>query len=140
MPFSILGKHTPWRSTVQGLDYFTIELFDDFGAKYYLFISANLHSYISADDAVDTLYDSNANNPALNQISSGEDTQIGSKFSFKFTQSSSSRIDARLSIVSSYGPECSLSFYMQGQVWGSQNRYMMHGTLYIDIESAPIIF
>ena len=131
MPFSILGKHTPWHGTVQGLDYLTFELFDDLGAKYYLFLSASLQYYINAEDAVDTLYDNNANNAALRPLTSGQETPIGSKFTFEFTQIWSSRIEARLSIASSFGPECSVSLHMQGQVFGSQQRFMMHGLLFI---------
>jgi len=135
MPFSILGKHTPWKDgSVQGLDYFTFELFDEFGGKFYLFISATLHAYISADDAVDTLYDNNINNPALVQIQDDVETQIGVKFTFWYKTSQSKKgsdeISARLDIASAFGSDCSVEFSMQGQQWDdSTARYMMHAVV-----------
>ena len=122
MPFSILGKHTPQWGTVQGLDYLTLQLVDFNGDVYYVFVSADLHSYINARDAVDTTYDNNADNPNLVKLDSGAGTRIGTQFTFTYTQSQSNRIDALLKVDDG----CILKFYMQGQVWG-RDRLMMHG-------------
>eukprot|EP01083_Nonionella_stella_P099912 281190_1 len=43
LPFNILGRHYRWSaSSVSGLDYITIELFDDTGDVYYLWLSTGI--------------------------------------------------------------------------------------------------
>jgi len=120
MPYSFIGKHTPWTGTVQvrrihtqyvtksfhrpshahvhfviqGLDHFTIALYGE--TEFYIFISANLHYYIEVEYASGSSYDDNAGNAHLKTLESGVDTPIDADFEFRFTQTSSSRIDAVL--------------------------------------------
>merc|ERR1711971_626449 len=103
-----------------GLDHFTIALYGE--TEYYIFISANLHSYIEVAQASGSAYDDNAGNANLISMVSGADTLIGD-FTFRYTQTiANQQIDAVLTTADG----CTVSFYMKGQIWGAQNRYMMH--------------
>ncbi len=113
MPFSVLGKHTPYSGSTTGLEYLTLELFDSNNATYYLFFSASFQSYINAEHASGTLYDDNVGSPHLVNLSlSSSTTVIGERFDLIFTESDSSRrVDAELWM----DHECPFKWTMQGQ-------------------------
>ena len=126
MPFAILGTHYKvGTSSVSGLEYIVIELYDSDGTEYLVFLSADLHSYIATTDAISTLYDDNAG--LMTDLTSNVDTSIGSLFVINYIQTSSSRIDVTLTI----GNECDVSFFMYDQGYYVDGRWRMH-YFYID--------
>lgn len=141
MPFSVLGKHTPFSLAtessslsleneiafqygsarrlmsngsdsdivVQGLEYLTLELYDDNDDMYLLFMSSSFAAYMDASQAIDSLYDSNMANAI--SLMPGSSTQIGNMFKL-FFEASGSKITAVLTINGS----CTLHWYIQGEV------------------------
>ena len=125
MPFAILGTHYKvGTSSVSGLEYIVIELYDSDGTEYLVFFSADLHSYIATTDAISTLYDDNVG--LMTDLTSNVDTSIGSRFVINYIQTSTTRIDVTLTI----GGQCVISFFMSGQGY-LDGRWRMH-YFYID--------
>ncbi len=124
MPFNILAKHSPWKGrSVQGLEYFTFELFDVDGQRFYLFFSASFQSVIAAENAASTLYDDNVGSPYLVDLVAGNETEIGERFSVYFVEAEGSRIDAVIYIDDG----CSIEWFMESQVVRKRDgRAIMH--------------
>eukprot|EP01083_Nonionella_stella_P087954 244892_1 len=79
MPFTIIGKHKQWSgSGVTGLQYVTMELYDDDGSEYIVFLSSSIARYGSR--GASTLYDEQGQ---LAYLTSGVDTTIGNRFSIQ---------------------------------------------------------
>ena len=129
MPFNILAKHRPWKGkSVQGVEYFTFELFDDDEQRFYLFFSSSFQKMINASLAVSTLYDDNRDSPFLYDIPAENETEIGERFSVYFMQTDGNRLDAVIYVDDG----CSIEFFMEGQVSRKKDgRWLMHlGLIY----------
>ena len=125
MPFNILAKHRPWRGkSVEGMEYFTFELFDDDGQRFYVFFSSSFQSVINAENATSTLYDDNMDSPYLFDLVAGNETEIGERFSVYFEQTDGNMLDAVIYIDGG----CPIEFFMEGQVARSKQdgRWLMH--------------
>eukprot|EP01083_Nonionella_stella_P107624 311920_1 len=126
LPFTVLGKHYQWGSkSVSGLDYITMQLYDDNGDIYYLWLSSSIHSYLNATAAVNTLYDDNT---AATLVTYDTATPIGNRFNITITSSSNpARIDVALTIDG----KCDVNLYMISQGNHVNGRDRMH-YLHID--------
>eukprot|EP01083_Nonionella_stella_P256887 879898_1 len=109
MPFTIIGHHTyiGLSDIMTGLDYLTFELYDDDGTEYLLFFNSSIASYTTRYDAGSTLYAS-VESTVLTSIRSDTNTQIGNRFSIRFTESFDD-IEAILTIDGT----CFVKFWME---------------------------
>eukprot|EP01083_Nonionella_stella_P263575 895219_1 len=122
MPFAISGRHYHWNGLpVTGLDYITIELYDDNGDVHFLWFSSSLHHWVT--NGPTTLFDA-YNSSELNELSNLT-TILGqtNKFRVTYTQSSDKRIDVLLEIGNK---GCSVQLFMYAQTNFVDNRYRMH--------------
>eukprot|EP01083_Nonionella_stella_P174389 604371_1 len=115
MPFTIIGKHKQWSgSGVTGLQYVTMELYDDDGSEYIVFLSSSIARYGSR--GASTLYDEQGQ---LAYLTSGVDTTIGNRFSIQITRSSS-----RMNAVLTIDGTCTVQFWMDGSMTGMHTLYI----------------
>lgn len=124
IPYSMLGKHIEIRSgsKITGLDYITLELYDNWNNKYLVFLSSVLRYYVLETDQVSTLYDENVENGiSLTTLAYDESINIGERFVILINRPNSKQIDVTLITDG----KCNLEFTMKAQRywWG---RYRMH--------------
>lgn len=111
IPYSILGKHAPYSGRISGLDYITLELYDNNNNKYLVFLSASIGYYVLQTDGVSTLYDDNLNNGiALIPLTYDQSINIGERFVI-LVNKSGKKIDVTLTIDG----KCELKFMMECQ-------------------------
>ena len=122
MPFNVLAKHSPWAGSSSGVEYLTVELYDqDSNSKHLVFLSASFQAFVHADDAVDTLYDSNVDR--VSPLPANQMTLIGGIFRVR-----TSVVDERVNAEITFEDGCSLSVYMQGDEY-HDDRYRMHSVV-----------
>jgi len=128
MPFSILGKLFKWRTSgLTGLDYLTLELYDEMDT-WYVWLSSGIRKYVHSGAAVSTLYDENkAKGVAMETFYAGETTIANGRFKLKINNNEGER---RLYFTLTHVPTgCRQDIYMHGQNnfnYKGSGRYQMH--------------
>jgi len=139
MPYSIIATHFPFRgkSVATGIDYITIELFDENDKKYYVYLSSSIHAFAKDSIGVSSNYDHTVDYVAnegiaddLIQLESNVATDIGKRFSVNYVQTTEDRIDVTLTIDGEF--DIKLVLEQQGNF--IKPRYRMH---YVQIEQHP---
>merc|ERR1719300_598334 len=128
MPFSIMAKLlTHAGKRVTGIDYLTIELYDEYDT-YYLFLSTSLRKYIPAVKAVSTLYDENAKqNVPWTTLKRGDTVLANGKFNL--WMNNDERQNSFKFKLTHIPTGCKQEVHMKWQGrynWKGNNRWGMH--------------
>eukprot|EP01083_Nonionella_stella_P048819 130317_1 len=125
MPITIMGRHYHWGDrSVTGLDYITLELYDDNGDQYLAWFSSSIHHWVlNGFGTMNSLFDAH-DTATLNDLVSGATTNLGLEDKFKITYAQTN--DRRIDVYIEIGDFCSLQFYMYGQMNFVDGRYRMH--------------
>jgi len=119
LPYHLIGRHLKYKTNqIATLDYIVLELFEESGEQYSVFLSSGIHAYAASTD---TNYGTVT---GLSTLASGAATMIGSRFMITYTQTDDLSIEVRLTVDN----ECDLKLVMnaQGDYNSELERYSMH--------------
>ena len=119
LPYHLIGQHLSMNDRVSSIDYLVLELFDDDGEQYNVFLSSTLRSYANTDE---TDYD--ALTAHTNELVSSDETLIGNRFKLIYDKDGEKTVHVTLYV----DDECPLEFTIIRQaIFNAQlNRYQMH--------------